>query len=87
VERYTPTVLIQDLHKAAHMGPLIVTGQIHIHVYLGNGLLLSLVFIKDGNRISDPFYTNLINVYISIIFMILDIFHDLYLFGLFQRPR
>ena len=55
------------------MGPLIVAGQIHIHVYLGNGLLLSLVFIKDGNRISDPFYTNLINVYISIIFVILDV--------------
>ena len=67
------------------MGPFIITGEINVHVDLGNGLLLSLVSVEDSNGITDPFYANLIDVYISVIFVILDIFHDLYLFGLFSR--
>ena len=74
LKRYAPAVFVKDLYKATHVSPFVITGEVDVHIYLGNGLLLPHIFVKYSNGIADPFYANLVNVYVSVVYMILYAF-------------
>ena len=53
---------VQNLDKAAHVSALELVGQINIHVDRGHGLLGSLFFIQNGDRVGYIFYPDLFDV-------------------------
>jgi hypothetical protein len=76
---YTPAMLVEDFHKAAHMSPFVVSGQADIHVYFRNRLLLTHILIAHRDGVTDAFYSHLIDIYITEILMVLNIFHGFFL--------
>jgi hypothetical protein len=58
------------------MGSLVIPGQIYVHIDFRHGLLLSHGLIQHGNRVADPLDTHLIDVDISMVRVILYIFHE-----------
>jgi hypothetical protein len=68
---------VQQLNETAHVGTLVVVGQIHKHVDDGNGMLRSLPSITNGDGIAKIFNPNLIDGNIAVIRLALYVFHDL----------
>ena len=68
--------LVQYLNKPTHMGALKLMGQIHVHIDSGDRFLTALGFIKHSHRIGDGFHSHLLYIDTSVIFLILNIFHN-----------
>ena len=77
MDGYPAIVLIENLYEAAHVGTFVSSGQIHVHIDLCDGLLLAHVLVTNRDGIPDTLDPYLIDVYVSIIFMVLDVLHGL----------
>jgi hypothetical protein len=66
---------VKHFDKAAHMGTLVVMGQIHIHIDCGDGMLKTVPAISNGDGIAKILYPNFIDRNISKIRLALDVLH------------
>ena len=67
--------LVEDLDKAAHVGPLKFLRQVYEQIKKPHCMLAALVSVFYRNGISKPFYTNLVDWDVSSINLILDIWN------------
>lgn len=70
---------VEDLNKAAHVGPLEMMGKIHRHINGGHTALVTMGFVQNGNRVRYFFYPHLFNADSAVVLLALDIFHGLVL--------
>ena len=66
---------MEHFYKTAHVGPLIVMGQIHIHAYCGYSMLKFVFPVKNRYGVLKILYTDLVDGYVAMIELILNIFH------------
>jgi hypothetical protein len=66
---------MKHLDKPAHMGALILMGQIDIHIDRGNGVLGAFPPIANGDRVPQIFDTHLIDRNVAVITLVLGVFH------------
>jgi hypothetical protein len=66
-------ILIKNFDETTHVGSFEFLWEIHIHVYIGYGLLPAVGAIQDGNGITDIFDADLVDVNVAMIPGVLDI--------------
>ena len=66
---------MEDLHKPAHVGTLVVMREVNIHVDGSNGVLNAVYFIKDDDRVFYVLDTYLVDLYFPIVIHALHICH------------
>lgn len=62
------------LDEPRHMRAFEIVGQAHIHIDTGNSALFALVAVGEYNWVADILYADAVNVEISVIPLILNIF-------------
>jgi hypothetical protein len=60
--------LVENLHKAAHMGPLERVEEADIHIDFSLDLLGFAGFVQNGYRVFQTLYADLFNVDIPFVF-------------------
>jgi len=68
---------VKHLDEAAHVRALVFLGQVHVHVDGSNGALGSIAAVFDAYGVAQVFYADFIDGDITVIPLILNIFHDL----------
>jgi len=68
---------IENLDKAAHMSAFKTSGQVHVHVDVAHRMLHPAVSVQDGEGIADVFDSNLIDIDVAMVGLILDVNHAL----------
>ena len=76
LEVHLSPVGIEDLDEAAHVGPLVVVGQIDVHVDAGHGLLGAVPLVADGDRVADVLDPHLVDLDVAVVFQALDVDHE-----------
>lgn len=74
IEVYVLGVAAEYLDKPRHMRAFEVMGQAHIHIDTGNSALFALVAVGENDGVADIFDTDAVNVEVSMIPLILNIF-------------
>ena len=60
-------VLVEDFNKSAHVRSLEMLGQADIHVEVTNGMLNAEGFIKNLDRVLNPFNSYLIDINLPVV--------------------
>jgi hypothetical protein len=68
---------MEKFDKAAHVGALVIVGQIHIHIDSRNRMLRTISPITHGNGIAKIFYPDFIDGNIAEIRLTLDVLHNI----------
>ena len=70
-------VFAQDFDEPAHVGPLVIMGQVHVHIDAGHRLLGAVFLVPDGDGIADVLDPHLVDIDIAVVFLALDVNHFL----------
>ena len=66
---------MKHLDKPAHVGALVLMGQIDIHIDGGNGVLGAFPTIANGDGVPQIFDPHLVNRNVAVIALVLGVFH------------
>jgi hypothetical protein len=81
IDGYLALVPMQDFHEAGHVRALEVVRQVHVHVEIGNRVLLAAGAILHLDRVIDVLDAHLVDRQLPRIGMALHVLHGLH-FGL-----
>ena len=70
-----PFVTVQYLEEARHVRALEVVGQVHVHVEVGDGVLLAARTVLNAHRVKDFFHANAVDGNLTGIGTVLYVFN------------
>jgi hypothetical protein len=72
-----PPEFVQDFNKTAHVRSLELMGQVDINVDGRIHMLRTVGAVQNDYGVFDSFDTNFLYIYLSVIFLILNVYHYL----------
>ena len=66
---------VQQLHETAHVSPLVLVGQVHVHVDVGHGMLDGVGPVEHGDGVSQVLDPDFVDGDVAVVSLVLDVFH------------